>query len=93
MSKLKKIGGLLFKSTKSGLHYAGVAGKKTYHAGKYLHGSYKSYKAGEVSRLQEKREKERIKADIRQYRQRYKPQSSFLKKAESFFSPSKKRRR
>lgn len=73
---LKKIGGLLFKSTKSGLKYAGVAAKRGYSGAKYLHGHYQSYKAGELKRLHERRDKERIKAEIRHYKQKYHKKSS-----------------
>jgi hypothetical protein len=87
----KKIGGLLFNKTKTGLHYIGVAGKKAYGSAKYLHGAYKSHKAGELTRLKEKAEKEKVNAQIRNYRQQYrqKGHSNFLKGVGDFFSPSK----
>ena len=76
MGKYRKIGGLIFRRTAHGLKYAGT---KTVHGVKYAHGRYKSYKAGETSRLREKSEKERLKAQIRGYKRRYKNKTNYSK--------------
>jgi len=78
MVKLKKIGGLLFRKTASGLKYAGYVAKTG-------HGLYKQYKAGETKRLGERLEKERLKASIRRYKSQYKPKSRTLKELKSLF--------
>lgn len=76
MGKYRKIGGLIFRRTAHGLKYAG---SKTKRGIKYAHGRYKSYKTGETSRLKQQAEKERLKAQIRGYKRRYKSKTNYSK--------------
>jgi len=86
MSKYKKIGGFLFRTTKGGLKMVSKGAKTGYH-------KYKRYKAGEAKRLKQQRDKEQLKSQIRRYKSQYKPKGNGWKSVEKFFSPSKKRRR